>query len=177
MSDTAPNPYASPESSFESSPVDDKLRRPVGTIVIAVVLLLLGLLVASAGILKGSRVQWSVVSLRFLLRYVFLAVMAPLAAIGASMGLFSGRRLGWWLAMLGYYFFVASFVVLPLVNVGIAQRAVSSSIAMAILLPWWLYVNRPSVLAYFRFTDAPSWRAHVALLVLSLAMVLGVGVW
>ena len=71
MSDNASNPYASPES----SPADDRLRRPVGTIVIAAVLMLFALILAAGGMMRYSRISWSGVPLRFLLNHIQLTVM------------------------------------------------------------------------------------------------------
>jgi hypothetical protein len=171
MDENSPNPYAS----ANSLPAAIGPRRPVGTLILALLLLLGGMALGVGGVIRLVE-RWSTAgpppSIRAAVPFVHLGIVA-VASVAASAGLLSGRRWGWWLAMALCYLLLVSFVLLPIVRFGINDRPLRLIFTAVALLLGGLYLHRKNVLEYFARTGMQHWYLHVAFFVLAAVFVFG----
>src|SRR5688572_25135689 len=119
MADYSSNPYASPTSPPEVS----GRRRPIGTVLLAILLLICGVGIAAGGTIRFIE-HWGKGEVptsggRFQLAHMGLLATAMVVA---SVGLFSGRRWGWSAALAFCYFGSMSFVLVQLVRNWVDQQ-------------------------------------------------------
>jgi hypothetical protein len=165
MTDLPSNPYVSP-CSFR---VDSGRRRPIGTIAFATLLLLFGLALGGGGAIRFVQ-TWTIDRPIAYSSFATLGIVA-IAAVGASVGLLSGHRLGWWMAIGFCYVGFAAFVLLPIVYSGVGYRPTRRAVIGSVLLFYWFYLHRMNVRAYFDQTGPRRWRIQIGLFVLSVLVV------
>jgi hypothetical protein len=165
------NPYAS------SVPVErdgEHLYRPLGTIVLAGLLLLFGallLLLCAHQAWKIWSVGAPVRSALYMSRGIASLGSIALVALAAGIGLLLGRRVAWWLAMGFCYLSGSFFVVVPLLRFGASVR---QHVWLAILSLVWLYLHKKNVRDYFAIESLARWRWHAAIAVISLVFIFAV---
>lgn len=165
------NPYASPLA----APLSTRQVRPTGTLVLAFILMLFGLALGSGGIVRLMTLGPSLEPIAYL-KHVHMGLIA-VAAIAASVGLLSGERWGWWLAVAFCFVGFASFTLLPIVRRGRSELTVRTFVKGAIFFVIWLYLQRRKTCACYGQNGAWPWRAQVGLFLLAVAAILGLGIW
>jgi len=100
-----------------------------------------------------------------------------ITSVGASVGLLSGHRCGWWMAIALCYLGFATFLLVPAIHLGVSERVLRIVIAAAIFVLYWSYLHRKNVLAYFGPRTSQGWHLHVGLFALSVIVALGLGIW
>ena len=171
MAELSSNPYASPTSPPEVS----GRRRPIGTVLLAIPLLLYGI-----GLTGGGTIQFvehwrkgEVPSPTGGAGLAHLGLLA-IAMVVAAVGLFSGRRWGWWAALAFFYFGFMSFVIFTIIRDGLDQQdPFKKAVIAAIFVLYWFYLRKATVLAYFDQVGLGRWRLHICLLVLSAIVTFG----
>lgn len=162
------NPYASPLAATLST----RQARPTGTLILAVILMLFGLALGFSEIVLFARLGPSLP----LTAYLNMGLIG-VAAIAASVGLLSGERWGWWLAVAFCFVGFASFTLLPIVRRGRSELTVWTFVKGAIFFVIWLYRQRRKTCACYGQNGAWPWRVQVGLFLLVVAAILGLGIW
>jgi len=175
MADPSLNPYASPDS----LPAAVRHPRPIGTFILAALFLMFGLVVGGGGAIRFLE-MWSMapspVTAAICSRFALFGILA-IAAVSASVGLLSGYRFGWWVAVAFCYLGFAAFVLFPVVCRRVSDRIPVTVVMVALCLAYWFYLQRMNVRAYFDQAGRYRWRVHIGLFVLSVIVVFGLGIW
>ncbi len=171
MMDNAPNPYAA-----GALPATISARsRPIGITLLAFILSVFGLITAASTVVKFVEV-WAWAPPDLFAKMSEIAILS-VVSIAAALGLISGRRTGWWVAITFCYYGLAEFVLLSLVRSGFGELLPRKLIYVAMFGGCWIYLHSGRVLRYFSHTEAPSWQTHAALLAGSTLVVFTLGSW
>lgn len=179
------NPYACGQPTDADSSTD--VKRPVGTIILAVLLLLTGLGVGGQRcyllVSAFSSGENFVVHPSFYVALTRDAISTATAVFGA-IGLLIGRNFGWWLSTFHAYWRLAIQSVLPLLGVaaappGTASQSNTVSTALSSGLIFVLiaaYLQKKNVVSYFR-VPARRFFVNLALFVACACIGFGLDVW
>lgn len=169
MTDPSPNPYASPEA----APADVERRRPVGSVILAILCLAFGVPLGGGWIIRFFGLLPMAPSSQShteIAAYVHLGMLAMMAIV-AAVGLLSGRRWGWWLAIAFCCQGFASFVLISILLHGTSQLLLLRTYAKAAaFLLGWLYLNRRPIVRYFGCEKTHWWLVQFGLLAFSAAV-------
>ncbi|MHB8861026.1 MAG: hypothetical protein ACYC6N_01390 [Pirellulaceae bacterium] len=173
------NPYAL------DRPIDvesvAEVKRPIGTIILGVLLLLLGAAVCGQQCYYLISVYSSFEHV--LIHPSYLAALTrdaitSLTAVCGAVGLFTGSTFGWWLSSVHVYWRLSIHSVLPLLGVATAQAGtplpgqyVSAAFASALIcLLIIVYLQKKNVISYFRI---PAHRVIVSAVLLVACVCVG----
>jgi hypothetical protein len=164
MSDPSSNPY----SSF-SGVATNACRRPVGSLILALAVLFLGISLGGGVVIRLVQTWPSDSEAQRSIDYSPFALLGTvaLAAIAASVGLLSGHRAGWWVAMALCYILFSTFVLLPILHNGWHHLPQRRAAYAGVCLAYWLYLRRNRVRAYYG-EPRPRWHLHLLIFVFSL---------
>ncbi|MBW3597322.1 MAG: hypothetical protein KY475_08610 [Planctomycetes bacterium] len=171
MGDNPVNPYVSPSTASDEA----RRRRPIGTVVLAIVFLILGVWLGGGGALRFIQ-NWSQMgppsSLRAYAPFVHFGIIASVFVV-ASPGLLFLRRWGWWATILLCYLVLATFILVPVVRFERGDPVLRRIVIGTVLLLCWLYLHQRHVRASLGEPAAGCWRTHAGLLALSIITVFG----
>lgn len=168
-----------------------RVRRPVGTIILAVLMVLSGLGMGAMRVLDlASAFHWDPNVVVHASYYVSLGRdgVTIASALLAAIGLFAGHRFGWWMAMIHGYWRIAVQAVFPVLGAIVTPRradpyfSLSATITQALVGALVfsliiLYLNKKNVVAYFRGANAERLLTNVTLLTITGMLAFGFYVW
>lgn len=192
-SPTSVNPCASGDRE-ETVELQTEVRagpHPLGTLVLAVLLLLGGLGVGAQRVFMLVRAfsiaDNVVIHSRY---YVVLTRNAAtvISCIVAAVALLAGRRMGWWMALIHCYWRLSCQTILPIMGTlfakardevvargtGVMQRAVTAGILFSLMV---LYLMKKNVTTFFGVDPSRRLLANVVILGLSVLLAFGLDVW
>jgi hypothetical protein len=130
----------------------ERSRRPIGTVVLGLVMLLLGSGLAAVGIHRLiQRLSSDATQLTLLNGLAtFHVVSNILLVLAAAIGLLRGSRWGWWMAVAFSYVLLAKFVLIPPFYRGFVGQAGWLALNAGLCGGLLLYLNKQNVRAFFR---------------------------
>ncbi len=171
MTDPITNPYAT----ATTLPADSGRLRPIGTVILAVLLLLFSVPMLGAvafQFVRSVEAIGTIPPIVMMIKHAVLGVVA-ISSIVAAAGLLSGRSSGWWCTIAFCYVWFSAFALVPTIHH--PTQADYSRVAGHALFCFicWLYMNRENVRCYYRVRTSGVGRVHAGLFALIFIVIFG----